>query len=83
MSIHTNINFLNANDPKFLEAKNGTSKQLLEWEEEWGSIQDRPGAVIEVDEDDYVDATDDEYGGWLIDLSKLPKNTTHIVISRS
>ena len=33
--------------------------------------------------EDAVTQTDDEYGGWVIDLSKLPKDATHIYIHRS
>ena len=33
--------------------------------------------------EDAVTETYDEYGGWVIDLSKLPKDATHIYIHRS
>ena len=83
MSIQTNIEFRNANDPEFLAAKNGTPDQLDEWEEFNGLIEDRPGAEVENFDNDCIKHTSDEYGGWIIDISKIPSTATHIVISRS
>lgn len=82
MSIQTSIKFLNENDPDFVKAKNGTDKEKEEWEEFNGSFFNRPGAKIE-DEDDGVHETDDEYGGFVIELKSIPKNATHIVVFRS
>lgn len=83
MSIQTNIHFLNANDPAFRMAAYGTPQQREDWEDENGPMADRPGARIETNESNYYRETDDEYGGWVIDLKNLPPETTHIVVSRS
>ncbi len=83
MSIQTSIKFLNANDPKFVAAKNGTPEQIEEWEAENGSIEDRPGADLGDFNNDSIEETNDEYGGYLIDISKIPSEATHIVIYRS
>lgn len=87
MSIQTSINFYNANHPDYIAAINGTPEERKEWEEDNGPIEDRPGAMIETDrafgKPDCVQETNDEYGGWVIDLSSIPKEATHIVIYRS
>jgi hypothetical protein len=80
MSVYTTIEFRNANDPEFLKAKNGTPEELEEWEECNGDIESRPGA--ELDCEDIVIETDDEYGGWIIPIADIPKEATHIVIHR-
>lgn len=86
MSTSTHFKLLNANDPQFLLHKNGNEDEIREWEEDWGSIANNPGAPIYFDdvykEGDFLEATEDEYSGWIIDLSKLPKETTHIKIER-
>lgn len=82
MSISTSITFLNANDSKFLAAKNGNAEERGDWTDSWGDFEKRPGAVIEMDEDEVVEETEEEYGGWLIPVDKIPKNCTHILISR-
>lgn len=82
MSIQTSIQFLNANDPEFIAAKNGTPEEIEEWEDDHGPMQDRPGKEIECAEGEGYEETDDEYGGWIIALTDVPKDTTHIVISR-
>lgn len=79
MSIRTHITFLNGNDPNYLEVK-GSPELTKQWEENWGPIEDHPGAEIEAD--DIVQETNEEYGGWLIKLSDLPKEATHILIRR-
>jgi hypothetical protein len=83
MSIHTSIKFLDGNDKYFLKVKNGTSEQKEEWEWDYGSIENNPGVVIDTDDLDIVEETDEEYGGWLIPIDKIPKNATHIKIERS
>lgn len=82
MSIQTSIMFLNSNDPEYQAALKGTPEERYEWESEWGSFEDRPGKPLDVDSDSLRE-TEDEYGGWIVDLSKLPEGTTHIVIFRS
>jgi hypothetical protein len=83
MSIQTSIVFLNANDPEFIKARDGTPEEREEWEEFNGDIKDRPGAEIETGREEGVSETDDEYGGYLIELSKIPKEATHICVFRS
>jgi hypothetical protein len=83
MSIQINIKFLNACNPKFMKALNGSSQEQEEWQEDNGTFTDRPGAVIECDGDDGVYKTDDEYGGYVIELACIPEGTTHIAIYRS
>lgn len=80
MSIQLSVAILDGNDPEFLDATTGTPQQLEEWEDEHGSINDRPGAhIASCYNCDAVTETNDEYGGLLIDLSKLPEGATHIV----
>lgn len=81
MSTSTYIKLLNANDPKFIAARDGSPEEKQTWEEDWGSIKNNPGAEVET-KDDFYEETDEEYGGWIIDLSKLPKEATHIKINR-
>ncbi len=76
MSIQTSIQFLNANDPEFVKAQE-TPESWAEWSDENGGA---PGAVIEW-EGGYEE-TEDEYGGWIIDLADIPPGTTHIYITR-
>jgi len=83
MGVYTNIEFRNANDPEFIAAKNGTDEEREEWEDENGIIADRPGGHCDaIDGEQCIEETEDEYGGWIIDLSKIPKDATHIVIHR-
>lgn len=81
MSIRTSIQFRNANDPAYLKAINGAPEDKQEWEDWNGNIEDRPGKEIE-GADDVVQETEDEYGGWIIPVKDIPKDATHIVISR-
>lgn len=81
MSISTSIQFLDGGHPDYIKALNGTREERKAWEEDNGSTDDRPGAVIEDTEDAYYE-TSDEYGGWIIPIATLPAGTTHIVISR-
>lgn len=80
MGVYTHIEFRNANDPEFIAAKNGTEEEREEWQDLEGDFESRPGAEIKCRE--AVEETEDEYGGWIIDLSKIPKDATHIVIHR-
>jgi len=82
MSISTHIEFLNGNDARFMKASQGTARDRAEWEAWEGPIEDRPGAPIACS-DDVIKETADEYGGWLIAIKDIPKNATHIIISRS
>lgn len=82
MSYSNQILFLNANDPEFLAAKNGTPEEIEAWEDDNGKIEDRPGAWVR-DQNGAVEETEDEHGGHVLDLSKLPENVTHIVAYRS
>lgn len=88
MSISTSIEFRNTNDARYVEhVLNGSKTQIQKWEDDEGPIADRPGARIEnkfyEPIQDGIEGTYDEYGGWVIDLSKIPKDATHIVIYRS
>lgn len=82
MSIQTNIQFRNENDPEFIKATTGSFADLQEWEDENGMVHERPGAKLEGGDSAIVE-TDDEYGGFVITLADIPKGTTHIVIFRS
>lgn len=82
MSVSTSILFLNSKDSGYIAAKTGTPEERYEWEQNYGPISDRPGKDLEVYDHQSVTETDDEYGGWVIDLSKIPKNATHIVVYR-
>jgi len=81
MSVSTHISFLNGNDPDFLAAKNWNDDEREHWQEWEGNFDERPGKTLETPSD-AVEETEDEYGGWIIDLSKIPKETTHIVVYR-
>lgn len=80
MSTSTYITFLNANDPVFQKALTDPEVKM-DWEEDHGPIDRNPGREIYTDES-AVEETDDEYGGWVIDLSKIPKDATHIKVTR-
>ena len=41
------------------------------------------GEIIEEDRKEWLEETDDEYGGVLIEPSKLPKDATHVWVFRS
>ena len=83
MSVSTNFKLLNSNDPKYIEARTGEYLVKDCWEDDNGLIEYAPGKQIEIDQWDYVEETDEEYGGWIIDLSKIPENATHIKVTRS
>ena len=80
MSTTTYIKLLNSNDPKFMTARDGSPEDKESWEDYYGPIENMPGAEIECD--NFYEETDEEYGGWIIDLSKIPKEATHIKINR-
>lgn len=82
MGVYTNIDFYNSNDPEFIKARDGTPEQREKWEDENGSIEYRPGARIRCEEGEGYIETDEEYGGWIIPVDKIPKGTTHIVVHR-
>ena len=81
MGIYTSIDFLNANDEAYLKALNGTEAEKEDWEMNEGSLTDIAGAMI-WKQNDAVTETEHEYGGWLVDLSKIPENATHVLVSR-
>lgn len=80
MSVKTQIQLLNANDPEYLAALNGTEEEKEDWESSNADLDWYPGKVLDIE--DFYEETEEEYGGWIIDLSKLPKEATHIKISR-
>lgn len=82
MSYSTYFQFLNENDPAFVRSRDsGSPKDLEEWEDEHGPIRWAPGAPVRCTSD-CIEETDEEYGGWIIDLSKVPANATHLHVSR-
>jgi len=83
MSVQTSIEFLNANDPSFVTARDGTQEQRDEWEDDNGLIDEIPGARVECKSGEGYIETNEEYGGWIIPLDKIPAGTTHIHIYRS
>lgn len=82
MSVQTSIEFLNANDPAFVAARDGTPEQRQEWEDDEGPFEQRPGARVECQRGEGYTETDEEYGGWIIPIDKIPVGTTHIHIYR-
>ena len=82
MGVYTHIEFLNANDPRFVKATTGTPKKLQKWENENGPVSERPGAYVEPGPGEGYTETEEEHGGWLIALKDIPRGTTHIHISR-
>mgnify|MGYP001590178205 CR=1 FL=1 len=86
MGVYTNIEFRNANDPDFINARDGTAEERQYWEDDNGPMNDRPGALLDTtmqpDTAEAITETNDEYGGWIIELAKIPPNTTHIVVHR-
>ena len=83
MGVYTHIDLLNANDPEFVKAKNGTAEEQEAWQDNNGTFEDRPGAPYGYVDGGFYTETDDEYGGWLIKVSDIPKDATHIIIHRS
>ncbi len=82
MSTSTYFEFRNINDPKYIAAISDP-ESLKEWEEYNGLISNRPGTLIgEYNDRTIVQETDDEYGGWIIPIADIPKETTHIIVSR-
>jgi len=81
MGIYTSIEFRNANDPEFIKATRGTPEERDEWEDCNGLTENRPGGKVPHQEDAVVE-TDDEYGGWIVAVKDIPKDATHIVVSR-
>jgi hypothetical protein len=77
---HTTIHFLNSNDPEYKAALE-KEEEKEKWEDENGPIEWNPGARIETEEEFYEE-TSEEYGGWIIDLSKVPPGATHIKVER-
>lgn len=83
MSVSTYFKLLNANDPRFIAARDGSPEEREDYQ--WnncGPIEDAPGHPLDLEESDFAEETEEEYGGWIIDLSKLPKEATHIKIER-
>jgi hypothetical protein len=82
MSICTSIDFFNSTETRFRAALT-TPETKAAWEEEYGPVEDRPGHLVAYGSDhESISETNDEYGGWIIDLSKIPGGTTHIVVHR-
>lgn len=80
--ICTNFTFLNQNDPEYLAALNGTPQEQLDWEDEYGKFHLRPGKSVRGTQS-CIEDIEEEFGGWLIDLSKVPENATHLLVYRS
>ena len=84
MGIYTSIEALDANDDNYKRDIAALAAGEITDDEKWevfgGDPADRPGGVISTE--DAVTETDDEYGGWVVDLSKLPENATHILVTR-
>lgn len=82
MGVYTHFQFLDQTDAGYLAAKNGSPQEREEWEYEYGPLDLRPGKPVKNSE--YcIQETEEEYGGWLIDLSKIPKKATHLLVYRS
>ena len=79
MSTQTSIYFLNANHPDFVAAKEADDKES---EDNYGTFENNPGYCMDCDHGRFYKKTDEEYGGWIVDLSNLPPGTTHIKIER-
>ena len=82
MGVYTSIEFLNAKDQAFMAARNGTKEQQEDWIDDNGPFDERPGAVLECNPGEGYTETDEEYGGWIIPLDKIPAGTTHIHVYR-
>jgi len=83
MSTQTMVFALNANEPEFLKSlrdvEQGITSECDHAAEFSGTPENNPGAEVLHDEG-AIRETDDEYGGWVVDLSKLPASATHIKI---
>lgn len=82
MSVYTYFKYLDQKDPDYLAAKNGSPQEQEEWEDEYGPFRLRPGKPVDGDEV-CIEETEEEYGGWLVDLSKIPEKATHLLVYRS
>jgi hypothetical protein len=80
--ICTSFTFLNQNDPEYLAALNGSPQEKQDWEDEYGEFHLRPGKRVD-GKQSCIEETEEEYGGWLIDLSKVPEKATHLLVYRS
>ena len=80
--IHTAFYFLNSQNPDFLAAKNGTEKEKEHYQDNNGTFENNPGTMIDCASKGFVKETDEEYGGWIIDVRNLPPGTTHIKVER-
>lgn len=81
MSIQTNIQFLSPNEPAWAKANKGTEEQQKAYADDYGYVMAEYGGPLDYD-DSVVQETDDEYGGWVIAVKDIPKDATHIYISR-
>ena len=81
MSVQTSFKFLHSNHPSFVAAQNDPEEKE-KWEDYHGSMEETPGKQIDCEINDFVQETEDEYGGWIIDVRNLPPGTTHIKIDR-
>ena len=82
MSVYTHFKYLDQSDPEYLAAKEGSAQEQEEWEDEYGDLNLRPGKPVRADEI-CIEETEEEYGGWLINLSKVPKKATHLLVYRA
>jgi hypothetical protein len=77
MGVYTNISAVNMDSAIETESCGEELADLI--------IEKQGGEFLHVDEiliDDAVEETHDEYGGWLIDLSKIGRGATHIYVHR-
>lgn len=59
-------------------------QQFIDGKGEWigGEFHLRPGKSVRGTQA-CIEDIEEEFGGWLIDLSKVPENATHLLVYRS
>lgn len=82
MGVYTHFKFLDQKDPDYLAAKNGSPQEQNDWQDDYGEFDLRPGKPVDGDQV-CIEETNEEYGGWLVDLSKIPEKATHLLVYRS
>lgn len=86
MSYSIHATGIDACDPTFIENRDAflrgelSEKEQDELEINQWIIDNRRGAEIDID--NAVEETEDEYGGLIIDLEKIPREVTHILVVR-